>query len=161
MKSSIFEVILLDKYGTSLPKKHVAAFVEANGKRAKITASYNKKSIQFYAHLKKEATGDYRIFFSKAKRDELNVEVGDFVLFQLFKDESKYGVEVPEALDAVLLSDYDAFQIFEKLTPGKQRSIIYAIKRIKNVQTQVDKSIVMTQNLKRGITDNKLLFKSN
>lgn len=161
MKSPVFEVILLDKYGTSLPEKHITPFVEANGKRAKITASANQKSIQFYAHLKKEATGDYRIFFSKAKRDELGIGIGEMVTFQLFKDESKYGVEVPEALDAVLLSDYDAFEIFEKLTPGKQRSIIYFIKRIKNVQTQVDKSILMTENLKRGITEPKLLFKSN
>lgn len=159
MKNPVFEVILLDKYGTSLPEKHVRPFVEANGKRAKINASNNEKSIVFYAHLKKETTGNYRIFFSKAKRDELNICVGDMVTFQLFKDESKYGVEVPEALDAVLLSDYDAYSIFEKLTPGKQRSIIYFIKRIKNVQTQVDKSILMTENLKRGITDAKLLFK--
>lgn len=161
MKSPVFEVVLLDKYGTSLPEKHAKPFVEAYGKRAKIHATANDKSIQFYAHLKKEATGDYRIFFSKAKREELAVAVGDLVTFQLFKDESKYGVEVPEALDAVLLSDYEAFEIFEKLTPGKQRSIIYAIKRIKNVQTQVDKSILMTENLKRGIKDVMLLFKVN
>jgi len=68
---------------------------------------------------------------------------------------------MPEALEAVLLSAYKAFSIFESFTAGKQRSIIYAIKRYKNIQTQVDKSIIMTENLKRGIHDLKLILKAN
>ncbi|RAJ16857.1 YdeI/OmpD-associated family protein [Olleya aquimaris] len=160
MKSIPFEVTLADQYSVIIPEKHVQPFVDKKLSRVKIKASFNEQSIEYHAALKKEKTGLVRTYFSKAKQKELGIFVNDYFTIQLFEDQSKYGVEMPESLDAVLLSDYEAFQIFESFTPGKQRSIIYAIKRIKNVQTQVDKSIIMTDNLKRGITDLKLLFKN-
>lgn len=124
-------------------------------------ASFENKEIEFHAALKKEKTGLLRIYFSKAKQKELGVFPNDYFKLQIFEDTSKYGVEMSEELEAVLLSDYDAFQIFESLTPGKQRSIIYAISRFKASQTRIDKSILLTDNLKRGIKDPKLWLKPN
>ena len=88
--------------------------------------------------------------FGKRLQKELNIFQNDYFEMQLFEDTSKYGVDVPEELDAVFLSDYEAFKIFENLTPGKKRSIIYAISRYKNSQTKIDKSLIMCENLKRG-----------
>jgi uncharacterized protein YdeI (YjbR/CyaY-like superfamily) len=65
-----------------------------------------------------------------------------------------------EELEAVLLSDHEAYTIFEDLTPGRQRSIIYAISRYKSSQLRVDKAIILTENLKRGITDPKFWLKN-
>ena len=124
-------------------------------------ASFENKEIEFHAALKKEKTGLFRIYFSKAKQKELGVFPNDYFKLQIFEDTSKYGVDMSEELEAVLLSDYDAFQIFESLTPGKQRSIIYAISRYKASQTRIDKSILLTDNLKRGIKDPKLWLKPN
>jgi len=70
---------------------------------------------------------------------------------QFFEDTTKYGVEMPEELNAVLLSDYEAFEIFESLTAGKKRGIIYAIARYKNSQTKIDKALLMCENLKKGV----------
>ncbi|WP_258848503.1 hypothetical protein [Polaribacter sp. WD7] len=39
---------------------------------------------------------------------------------QLFEDTSKYGVDMPEEHEAVLMSDYDAYCIFESFTAGKK-----------------------------------------
>ncbi|WGD34998.1 YdeI/OmpD-associated family protein [Olleya sp. YS] len=161
MKSIPFEVTLADQYSIIIPEKYVQPFLDKHLSRVKIKASHNEHSIDYHAALKKEKTGLIRTYFSKAKQKELGIYINDYFTVQLFEDQSKYGVEMPESLDAVLLSDYEAFKIFESLTPGKQRSIIYTIKRLKNVQKQVDKSIIMTDNLKRGITDLKLLFKIN
>lgn len=101
------------------------------------------------------------LMFSKEKQKALGVFMNDYFTMQLFEDQSKYGVDMPEELEAVLLSDHDAYIIFENLTPGKQRSIIYAILRYKSSQTRIDKSLILTENLKRGVTDQKLWLKSN
>ena len=66
---------------------------------------------------------------------------------------------MPEELNAVLMSDYEAFEIFESLTDGKKRVIIYAITNYKNSQTKIDTALVLYKNLKNGIRDHRLLLK--
>lgn len=161
LKSEVFEVTLADKYSVILPEEPIIDFIKNNHKRVKVIASFENQQIEFYAALKKEKTGLFRIYFSKVKQKELGVFPNDYFKLQVFEDTSKYGVEMSEELEAVLLSDYDAFQIFENLTPGKQRTIIYAISRYKASQTRIDKSILLTENLKRGIKDPKLWLKIN
>ena len=160
LKSQPFDVALANKQSVVIPIQHIDKFIKANQKRVKVTATFNQKSITFYAALKKEKSGMYRIYFSKAKQKELDIFMNDYFQLQIFEDTSKYGVEMSEELEAVLLSDYDAFQLFEGLTPGKKRSIIYAISRYKSPQTRVDKALILTQNLKKGIKDPKLWLKA-
>jgi hypothetical protein len=135
--------------------------VNSKQNRVKVRASYNDKQIELYAALNKnKATDSYNIMFSKRYQKELGVFQNDYFELQLFEDTSKYGVEMPEELEAVLLSDYQAYQIFESFTSGKQRSIIYTILRIKNPQSRVDKALLLCDNLKRGISNPMELFKS-
>ena len=159
LKSSPFEVTLADKQSIILPELPIADFIKGNHKRIKVIASFEDKIIEFHAALKKEKTGVFRIYFSKAKQKELGVFMNDYFELQVYEDTSKYGVEISEELEAVLLSDFEAYTIFENLTPGKQRSIIYAIARYKSSQMRVDKALILTENLKRGISDQKLWFK--
>jgi hypothetical protein len=100
------------------------------------------------------------MMFGKRYQKELGIFPNDYFQLQFFEDDSKYGVDVPEELDAVLLSDYEAYEIFETLTPGKQRGLIYAIARYKNSQTRIDKSILICENLKRGVRNPMELLKS-
>ncbi|GAA4961448.1 YdeI/OmpD-associated family protein [Algibacter aquimarinus] len=151
MKSKKFTVGLLDQFHISIPEKIFKSFAEAKQNRVKVVATFKNKTIHFYAAIKKDKnTGDYKMMFGKRLQKELNIFQNDYFEMQLFEDTSKYGVDVPEELDAVFLSDYEAFKIFENLTPGKKRSIIYAISRYKNSQTKIDKSLIMCENLKRG-----------
>ena len=66
---------------------------------------------------------------------------------------------MPEELEAVLYSDPVALAIFEKLTAGKKRSIIYFIKKQTSSQRKIDKSLLLCENLIRGNTQNRELFK--
>ncbi|WP_299522953.1 YdeI/OmpD-associated family protein [Winogradskyella sp.] len=161
LKSSSFEVTLADKQSIILPETPIANFIKGNHKRVKVIATFENQSIEFYAALKYEKSGLYRIYFSKAKQKVLGVFMNDYFELQVFEDNSKYGVDISEELEAVLLSDYEAYTIFENLTPGKQRSIIYAISRYKSSQMRVDKALILTENLKRGITDQKLWLKKH
>jgi len=161
LKSTPFEVTLADKQSIVLPEKHIVRFIDGKHKRIRVLSTFNDKSIGFYAALKREKTGLYRIYFSKAKQKELGLFMNDYFELQIFEDTSKYGVEMSEELEAVLLSDYEAYSIFEDLTPGRKRSIIYTISRYKSSQMRVDKALLITNNLKRGITDPKLWLKKN
>jgi len=160
MESSVFEVTLHGIHMLEIPADIAASFWDKGLKRVLVKAVFEERSLQFHAALNRWKDGTYSIMFSKDKQKELGIFTNDYFQLQLFEDTSKYGVEVPEEFEAVLLSDYMAHEIFEGLTPGKKRGIIYKILRYKNSQTRIDKSILMCENLKRGIRDPQLLFKT-
>jgi hypothetical protein len=160
MKSEIFSVGMLDSYHLKIPNEVAEPFANAKQSRVKVKASFNGHEIDFYAAFKKDKD-TYMMMFGKRYQKELGVFQNDYFEMQLFEDTSKYGVDVPEELDAVFLSDYEAYKIFESLTAGKKRSIIYTIIRIKKSQSRIDKAIVLCNNLKRGITKPMELFKTN
>ena len=161
LRSEEFEVGLLDKYHLYIPEAIFQPFADAKHSRVKIKATHQQKSIEFYAAIKKDKnTDDYKFMFSNEKQKQLDLHLNDYFQLQLFEDTSKYGVEMPEELEAVLLSDYEAFEIFESFTKGSQRSIIYGIIRIKNSQSRIDKALNVCEKLKRGIKKPMELFKT-
>lgn len=160
LKSKPFDITITGKfYSLILPEDIVSPFLEKGFKRVKVKASFEGKALLFHGAIQKR-NGNYCMMLSKQKQKELGIFPNDYFQLQFFEDDSKYGVEMPEELDAVLLSDYEAFQIFDSFTDGKKRGIIYKIIGIKNAQTRIDKSILVCENLKRGIRDNLDLLKS-
>lgn len=160
MKSFIFKVVLFDKFNILIPFEIFKPFADKKMNRVKAIATYFEKSITFYAAVKKDKkSGNYKMMFSKQKQKELNLNLTDEFEMQLFEDTSKYGVEMPEELEAVLLSDYEAYKLFESLTKGKQRSIIYGVKRFKGSQNKIDKSLILCENLKRKNLEPFKMFK--
>jgi len=156
--SEKFEVTITGTHGLVIPDKHASAFAKAGHKRIAIRASFQGKVLDFHGalHFYKE---EYLISFGKRYQKELGVFPSDYFEIQLFQDQSKYGVEVPEALQAVMDSDPEGYDLFENLTPGKKRSLIYYVARFKTEQTQVDKALLIFENLKRGIRDQRELIK--
>ncbi len=158
LQSDRFEVTLasiISNTGSSsvvIPEEIVSAFAKAGHKRIAIKAFFESKEINFHGALHKHK-GQYLISFGKRYQKELGLFPSDYFEIQLFEDQSKYGVDVPESLQAVMDSDPEGFAIFEKLTPGKKRSLIYFVSRFKTPQTQVDKALMIFENLKLGITD--------
>lgn len=162
--SERFEVTLSGTIATTgshsvlIPIEIASAFAKAGHKRIAIKAFFKNKEINFHGalHFYKE---QYLISFGKRYQKELGIFPSDYFELQLLEDQSKYGVEVPGALQAVMDSDPEGFELFESLTPGKKRSLIYYIARFKTEQTQVDKALIIFSNLKRGIRDQRELLK--
>lgn len=160
LKSKPFEITITGSYySLLLPENIVLPFLKRNQKRVKVKATFEEKELIFHGAIQKR-NGKHYMMFGKRYQKALGIFPNDYFKLQFFEDDSKYGVEVPEEFDAVLLSDYDAYQIFETLTPGKQRGLIYAVARYKNSQTRIDKSILICENLKRGIRNPMELLKS-
>jgi len=160
LKSKSFEISITGSYySILLPIEIIQPFLDKNLKRVKAKASFEGKVFEFHGGLQKRQ-GNYFMMFGKRYQKELGVFPNDYFQLQFFEDDSTYGVEMPEELDEVLGSDYEAFQIFDSFTAGKKRGIIYAILRYKNAQTRIDKSLILCENLKRGVRNNLDLLKS-
>lgn len=164
MKSNIFESTLNSTHTFSIPESIALPFINTSKnqtkgiKRVKVKVTFEKKEVEFHAALQKRNTS-YFVMFSKKLQNKVNVFSNDYFQVQLYEDTSNYGVEMPEEFNAVLQSDLDAFTLFESLTDGKKRSLIYYVLGFKNAQTRIDKALIITENLKLGIRDNQELIK--
>lgn len=158
LTSEPFEVTISGTHGVHIPEKHILPFVEAGHKRIKLVASFQGREIVFYGAIHKYE-GNYLISFGKRYQKELGVDKTDCFQLQLFENDTKYGVEMPEEFRAVLESDPEASEGFERLTDGKKRSLIYYIARFKSSQLKIDKALIISENIKLGITDGRELIK--
>ncbi len=121
----------------------------ASIKRVVAEVSANEKELTLYAGVIKKKGLRY-LMFSKANKKILGIEEGDQVNVSMVEDSSKYQAPMTEELEAVLMSDYEAYEIFESLLPGKQRNIIFMVYGVKDSQKRVDIAINATENLKIG-----------
>ncbi len=63
-------------------------------------------------------------------------------------DTSTFGMEVPEELEELLKQDPEGEARFLKLSPGKQRNIIYFVSGVKSSQLRIDRALKLINNLK-------------
>ncbi|SHJ23788.1 DUF1905 domain-containing protein [Aquimarina spongiae] len=81
--------------------------------------------------------GNFYIIVAGKYLEKLNKELGEEVNFKIEEDPDQLGVEVPEVLTVFLEQDIDSKAIYNKLTDGKKRSLIYSFNKIKDIDKQV------------------------
>ena len=140
--------------GITVPKNIAEQLIE--GKNRRVVCHIDQK-ISFQGGLMPDGKGDYYITLSKEKRKELDVGVGEEINVRLEKDESKYGIPVPEEMEALLEMDEEGSKYFHALTLGKQRSLLYIVAKPKTSDTRLRKAVVIIDYLK--FTKGKLDFK--
>jgi len=89
----------------------------------------------------------FYIIVNKQKRDALGIVAGDTVNVELVKDESKYGLPMPDELREVLSQDPEGNNLFHGLTAGKQRSMLYYIGKIKDIDKRIHASLILVEHL--------------
>ena len=101
----------------------------------------------------------FYIIVNKKRRDELGLIAGDAVDVVLEKDESQYGLPMPEEIAEVLKQDPQGDTLFHELSPGKQRSMIYWLTRTKDIDRRIHETLIFVEHLKNngGRIDNKKL----
>jgi len=103
--------------------------------------------------------GYHYILLNKDVLKKCGFVSGSPVHVELQPDVSKYGIDITEEMEEVLFSDPDGSDLFHKLTPGVQRSLIYLINKIKSSQLRIERSFVILEHLKKmkGKIDNEIL----
>lgn len=128
-----------------------------NGNNRRILCEINGNHT-IHCALMQSATGFF-ILINKELVRKLELNTGDKVQLKLEKDHSEFGHEVPDSFLALLEQDKDGREYFYRLTPGKQRSLIYLVGKVKNIDSQINKGLAILEHLKmsKGLLDFKAL----
>ncbi|MEM9261651.1 MAG: YdeI/OmpD-associated family protein [Bacteroidota bacterium] len=103
---------------------------------------------QISSGLMPNGKGDWFITISKEVRKRFAIEEGDEVNLIISPDESEYGMPLPEEMSELWALDEEAYDLFHKLTPGKQRGLIYQVAKPKRPETRVKKAVQIHEYLK-------------
>jgi Domain of unknown function (DUF1905)/Bacteriocin-protection, YdeI or OmpD-Associated len=82
--------------------------------------------------------GNFFIIIGSQKMKDIGRKLGDKIRFEIKQDPNPLGVDIPEVLEAMLEQDDALKSIFENLSLGKQRSVIFAIQKIKSIDKQIE-----------------------
>lgn len=115
-----------------------------------------------------KSTGPFHMALMKAKacwyvlinqelRNTLDLDEKQTFAVRIERDHSEFGHDVPEELKVLLDQDEEGNGFFRKLTPGKQRSLIYLVTTVKNPESRMKKSLAIMHHLKSA--NGKLDFK--
>lgn len=132
------------------PKQIVAPF-EFHGNLRRVTCTLNGTE-RFNCALF-PSKNSYFLTLSKLLRKKLGIDIGDIVLVELEKEDSRYGIPMPEEFAEVLRQDNEGERMFNELTPGRQRLMITLILMNKNVDKRITRALVGLELLKN--TDGK------
>jgi uncharacterized protein YdeI (YjbR/CyaY-like superfamily) len=76
------------------------------------------------------------------------MNLGDEVRVAVQRDESTYGLPVPEEMAEVLAQDKEGDKLFHALTRGKQRTLLYIVGSVKQSDKRIHRSLVIVKHLK-------------
>jgi len=105
---------------------------------------------EFQCAIMSAGDGVYFINLNKKIRDKLGLKEGGKIEVHLEKDRSEFGLPVPAEWKEMLAQDKKADALFKKLTPGKQRNLIYIIGQAKNTDLRIQRSIIVADHLKNN-----------
>lgn len=92
--------------------------------------------------------GVYTIGVSVPTRNKLALVEGDEVIIRIEADTSRYGAPMPEDFAEVLKQDPEGSRLFHALTGGMQRSLLYYIGNVKNLDRRIELGLIVLQHLK-------------
>lgn len=132
----------------TVPDEVAASLIE--GKKRRVICTLNEQEEYQCALLPKgeKSTGGYMILVNNARRKKLRLQVGSTVMVSLRKDDSKYGMPMPEEFEEIMKQDEEVDKYFHALTKGKQRSLLHVIGKPKGAAKRLEKAIVLAEYLK-------------
>jgi bifunctional DNA-binding transcriptional regulator/antitoxin component of YhaV-PrlF toxin-antitoxin module len=141
-------------YHIIVPDSVAKIFIDDGSKRVVCTLNREKT---FQCALMPKGDGSWFININKELRDTLNLKEGSTIEAVLQKDESEYGLPMPEELAELLKLDEAGNRLFHALTPGKQRNLLYIAGSPKISDTRLRKSVIVIEHLK--VNNGKINFK--
>ncbi|MFT6358644.1 MAG: bifunctional DNA-binding transcriptional regulator [Saprospiraceae bacterium] len=112
---------------------------------------------EFQCALMSKGDGQYFINLNKKLRKKLDINIGEAVTVELRKDESEYGLPMPEEMQELLNLDDEGNHYFHQLTKGKQRTLLHLVGKPKNTDIRLRKAVAVLEYLKE--VEGKLDFK--
>jgi len=134
-------------YHLKVPGAIAAVFFVQNAKR--VVCTLNGKEA-FQCAIMPHGDGVYFINVNKKLRDSLGLKPGMPVEVVLRKDESQFGLPMPEELEALLQEDEAGKHVFQTLSPGKKRTLLHIVGSVKNPDLRMHRALVVVEHLKEN-----------
>lgn len=125
----------------------IGAALTENSDDKRVVCKINNM-VEYQCAMVSKGAGVYIVSVNKARVKKLGLKIGDQVQVDLYKDDSEYGLPVPEEFTEVLEQDPAAKAFWEKLTPGKQRTLLYIVAQPKNSDLRIGRALVIAEHLK-------------
>lgn len=161
MKKMKFKAEVFNFYDSAVYGGHIIIPLEVSEqfikqKTRRVICIINEE-YEFQCGLMPKGDGMFFININSEIRKKMKLEIGSEVNVELKKDESKYGMFLPEEFEELLKIDDELDRVFHQLTPGKQRSLLHMIGKPKTSETRLNKAIVISEYLKQ--VNGKIDFK--
>jgi len=154
MKSTI------EKFGSGMHFIKLPEDCDTSKLDKRVLCKVNSK-LTFHCALMHKKEGGYYINIGSKILKTLKLKLGDSIEFELMKDDSEFQFEYPEELREVLETDIDAKKIFDQLTAGNKRGLIYLVTQVKSIDKKIERSLTIAEKLKMGITSPRLVMKKS
>jgi hypothetical protein len=141
-------------FAVFVPQSKVKTLIAQQSFRILCTINKNH---QYQAALIHNGDGNYFILINKSLQKKAGIMLGDEVQVTIEKDTSDYGLPMPTEFEMVLEQDGQGQQLFEQLTPGKKRTLLFIVGKPKSSDLRIRNSIAVIEHLKNN--GGKIVFK--
>jgi hypothetical protein len=135
--------------------KLVNSFLKKGSKRAICKLN---DAIEFHSAFLTRKEGENFIYIGSRICKKLKIKEGSKLKAEFYDDTSTYQFEMPEELESVFKKDKKANEIFQSLTKGNQRGLIYLITLVKTNEKRHLRAVKIAEGLKKGITSAKMIL---
>ncbi len=125
-----------------VPEEIAEALLANNHRR--VLCIYNSQ-LNIHASLTNKKGVGQVLHFSKKTLKALKVQAGETVDVQIQPDESPLQFAVPEEFSEVMATDPEAQAIFDQLTDGRKRSLIYLVSQAKRSDTRITRALKIAE----------------
>ncbi len=154
-------IYVLEKFDSGmhyimLDKKTVVDFTKNGNKR--VICKINGQ-VEFHCAIMPKKEGGHFINIGSTICKKLKIKEGSKVTATFSIDKSEYQFEMPEELREVLSTDTDADIIFQSLTEGNRRGLIYLVTQVKSSDKRIERALRIVERLKNGVTSPRIILK--
>jgi Bacteriocin-protection, YdeI or OmpD-Associated/Domain of unknown function (DUF1905) len=152
------EVLKFDSgmHFTMVEDSIVQLYAEKKSKRAICII----ENTRFHCAFMPKKEGGYFINLGSKICKELNLKVGSQVALTFEEDTSDFQFEMPEEFAEVLALDPDADTVFQNLSDGNKRGLIYLVTLLKTSEKRIERALKVAEKLKFGVTSPRLIMKN-
>ena len=128
-----------------VPSRIVKELIEGDSRRVVCTLN---NSVEYQCAMLPFGDRSFVISVNQDLRDTLRLTFGMEVQVSLKKDNSEYGLPLPDELQELLRQDAEGDKLFHALTRGKQRTLLYIVGAVKSPEKRVERAITIVNHLK-------------
>lgn len=139
--------------------KPIADALIAETEDKRVVCTLNEK-MEYQCAMLPIGEGRHVITVNKKIQTKLGLKFGDQVSVALKKDESEYGLPMPEELAELLAQDEEGHRLMHALTPGKLRTLLYIVNQPKSSDARLSRGLIVVEHLKKnkGKIVSKMLY---